>query len=124
MNKIILMGRLTKDPQLRYVQGDKACLSFTLAVERRSSSDDVDYIHAVAWCKLAEFINSHVIKGERILIEGRLKTTEWIDSAGNKRQSIEVVAEHMYFADGKREKSVDDDLIGGSNDVAVDDLPF
>ncbi len=107
LNNITLMGRLTKDPELRYTQSNTAVTSFTLAVERDYSGKDsekqVDFIDFIAWRHTAEFLSKYFSKGRMVVAVGRLQTRMWEDKNGNKRKAVEVVAENVYFGDSKKE---------------------
>lgn len=112
MNKVVLMGRLTKDPDLRYTSGNNtAVASFTLAVNRRQTEKEgqpqADFIQIVAWNKTAEFVGKHFTKGMQVAIVGRLQTRTWDDMEGKRHYVTEVVAEETYFADSKREQKGD-----------------
>jgi len=111
MNKVILMGRLTKDPELRYtsVNNTPVC-SYTLAIDRRfkrpgEEKQQADFIPIVAWSKLAEFCGKYFLKGQQVAVVGRLQTRTWDDTEGRKHYITEVVAEEAFFADSKREGS-------------------
>ena len=108
LNRIILMGRLTRDPELRRTQPGTAVASFSLAVDRdfadkSTGQRPTDFIDIVAWRNTAEFVSKYFSKGRMAVVEGRLQIRDWEDSNGNKRRSAEVVAEHVYFGDSKRE---------------------
>ena len=108
LNRIILMGRLTRDPELRHTQQGTAVASFTLAVDRdfkgRDSSERAtDFIDIVAWRNTADFVSKYFTKGRMAVVEGRLQIREWTDRDGGKRRSAEVIADHVYFGDSKRE---------------------
>ena len=107
MNKAILMGRLTKDPELRYTSNNNtAVCSFTIAIDRRFSRQgeekQSDFIPIVAWNKLAEFCGKYFQKGRQIAVVGRIQTRTWDDNEGKRHYVTEVVAEEAYFADSKR----------------------
>lgn len=108
MNKAILMGRLVKDPELRFTSGNNtAVCSFTLAVDRQFKQEgqpDVDFLPIVAWSKLAETCCKYLEKGRRISIVGHLQTRTWDDNDGKKHYVTEVIAEEMHFADDKRKE--------------------
>ena len=106
LNRIILMGRLTRDPELRHTQQGTAVASFTLAVDRdfkgRDSSERAtDFIDIVAWRSTAEFVSKYFTKGRMAVVSGRLQSRDWTDREGNKRTSFEVLAENVYFGDSK-----------------------
>lgn len=102
MNKIILMGRLTSEPTLRYTNANNtAVASFTLAVPRRKK-DEADFISCIAWDKNAEFCSKHFIKGQQVAVVGRIQTRTWDDNEGKKHYVTEVVVEENYFADSKK----------------------
>ena len=106
LNKVVLMGRLTKDPEMRYTQAQTAVTSFSLAVERDAKSRDgdreVDYINCVAWRSSAEFVEKYFHKGSMAVVAGRLQIRNWQDKDGNNRQSAEVVVDNTYFGDSKQ----------------------
>ncbi len=107
LNNITIMGRLTKDPELRYTQSGTAVTSFTLAVERdysgKESEKQVDFIDCLAWRHTAEFLSKYFSKGRMVVAAGRLQVRNWEDKNGNNRKSTEVVAENVYFGDSKKE---------------------
>ncbi|OPX45703.1 single-stranded DNA-binding protein A [Ruminiclostridium hungatei] len=107
MNKVVLMGRLTKDPDLRYTSGNNtAVASFSIAVNRRATAKEgqpqADFINIVAWNKTAEFCGKYFTKGMQVAIVGRLQTRTWDDNEGKRHYVTEVVADETYFADSKR----------------------
>ena len=108
LNRIILMGRLTRDPELRHTQTGTAVASFSLAVDRdfkdrNSGERATDFIDIVAWRQTAEFVSRYFTKGRMAVVEGRLQMRDWTDKDGNKRRSAEVVADSVYFGDSKRD---------------------
>ena len=107
LNKIFLMGRLTRDPELRHTQNGKAVASFTLAVDRdfkdQNGEKPTDFIDIVAWGNTGEFVSKYFVKGRMAVAEGRLQVREWTDKEGNKRRTYEVVADNVYFGDSKKE---------------------
>ena len=107
LNKIFLMGRLTRDPELRRTQSGTAVTSFSLAVDRdfksQSGEKETDFIDVVAWRSTAEFVAKYFTKGRMAVVEGRLQIREWKDKDGNNRRSAEVVADNIYFGDSKRD---------------------
>ena len=109
LNKIILMGRLTRAPELRRTQSGTAVASFTLAVDRDYKPQDgereTDFIDIVAWRGTGEFVSKYFIKGRMAVVEGRLQVRDWTDKDGAKRRSTEVVADNVYFGDSKRPES-------------------
>ena len=110
MNKVILMGRLTRDPEVRYTQTSNTLVaSFSLAVNRRFARQgeerQADFINVVAWGKLGEFCSKYYKKGQQVAITGRIQTRNWDDDQGQKHYVTEVVAEEAYFAEGKRDAS-------------------
>ena len=107
MNKVILMGRLTKEPELRYTNtNNTAICSFTLAVDRRFSKPgedkQTDFVNCVSFGKTAEFAGKWFNKGQQVAVVGRIQTRTWDDNEGKKHYVTEVVAEESYFADTKR----------------------
>ena len=140
LNKIIIMGRLTRDPELRRTGSGTAVTSFSLACDRdfksQSGEKETDFIEIVAWKNTAEFVSKYFSKGRMAVVEGRLQIRDWTDKAGNKRTTAEVVADNVYFADSKRSESNDNQkenfnaLSGRLNDDFVPiseedgDIPF
>ena len=111
LNKVVLMGRLTKDPALRRTGSGTAVTSFSLACDRDfkslSGEKETDFIEVVAWKNTAEFVSKYFSKGRMAVVEGRLQIRDWTDKDGGKRRSAEVVADNVYFADSKRSESND-----------------
>ena len=111
LNKVVIMGRFTKDPELRRTGSGTAVTSFSLACDRdfksQSGEKETDFIEVVAWKNTAEFVSKYFSKGRMAVVEGRLQIRDWTDKAGNKRTTAEVVAENVYFADSKRSESND-----------------
>lgn len=111
LNKIFIMGRLTRDPELRRTQSGTAVTSFSLAVDRdfksKSGEKETDFIDVVAWRSTAEFVAKYFTKGRMAIVEGRLQIRPWTDKDGNNRRSAEVVADNIYFGDSKRDSAGD-----------------
>lgn len=110
LNHIVIMGRLTKDPELRRTGNGTAVASFTLAVDRdfvdkQSGEKETDFIDCVAWRNTGEFVSKYFRKGRMAVVSGRLQIRNWTDKEGNKRRSAEVIADQVYFADSKKEES-------------------
>lgn len=110
LNHITIMGRFTRDPELRHTQSGTAVTSFTLAVERdfkdKSSGEAVtDWISCTAWKGTAEFVSRYFQKGRMAVVDGRLQTRSYQDRDGNKRTAVEVVADHVYFGDSRKKES-------------------
>lgn len=106
LNKCFLLGRMTKDPEIRRTNGGTAVTSFTLAVDRdfkTNGEKETDFIEVVAWRNTAEFVSKYFSKGRMAIVEGRLQIREWTDKSGNKRRTAEVVADNVYFGDSKKE---------------------
>ena len=139
MNKVILMGRLTKDPEVRYTQTNNTLVaSFSLAVNRRFARQgeerQADFINVVAWSKTGEFCSKYFKKGQQVGVIGRIQTRNWEDENKQRHYITEVVAEEAYFADSKREQDAGSSFANTfGNDVSEasefevsseDDLPF
>ena len=111
LNKIIIMGRLTRDPELRRTGSGTAVTSFSLAVDRdfksQSGEKETDFIDVVAWRSTAEFVSKYFTKGRMAVVEGRLQIRDWTDKDGGKRRSAEIVADNVYFGDSKRDGAGD-----------------
>ena len=127
MNHFVGIGRLTRDPNVKYTQSGKAYASFTLAIDRRRSTDgnhQADFISCVAWEKLAEVISQYVSKGQKIAVEGRIQTRSYEAKDGTKRYVTEVVVQSMEFCESRRNGSA-----GGAGDypgmpVPDEEIPF
>ena len=137
LNHITIMGRLTRDPELRYTQSNTPVANFTLAVDRDGSGRDggekkTDFIDCIAWRNTAEFVSKHFTKGRMAVVAGSLQSRKWQDRDGNNRTSWEVNAESVYFADSKRDSgsgtSAPAEPTGSYEDYAADyddsDLPY
>ena len=136
MNKVILMGRLVKDPEVRYSQGAEpiAVARYTLAVNRRfkrQGEQDADFIGCVAFGKSGEFAEKYFKKGQQVSIVGRIQVRSWGDQEGKKHRTTEVIVEEQYFAEGKKNsesKPVDSNKSDGfytiDEDIEEDDLPL
>ena len=111
LNKIFIMGRLTRDPELRRTQSGTPVTSFSLAVDRdfksQSGEKETDFIDVVAWRSTAEFVAKYFTKGRMAVVEGRLQIRDWQDRDGNKRRSAEVIADNVFFGDSRRDSSGD-----------------
>ena len=109
LNNVVIMGRMTKDPELKRTPGGTAVTSFTLAVDRDFKAQDgtrqTDFIDVVAWKQTAEFVCSYFSKGRMAVVDGRLQVRDWTDKDGNKRKAVEVIADHIYFADSKTDQT-------------------
>ena len=121
LNKIFIMGRLTRDPELRRTQSGTAVTSFSLAVDRdyksQSGEKETDFIDVVAWRSTAEFVSKYFTKGRMAVVEGRLQIRDWKDKEGNNRRSAEVVADNVYFGDSRPGGA------GGNNSLPPTVLP-
>ena len=107
INQVILMGRLTRDPEQRTTTGGKTIASFSIAVDRGGESDQADFFNVTAWEKLGELVVQYLAKGRRVLVQGRLRQDSWDDKeTGKKRSSVEITATDVTFLDGP---SGDDD---------------
>ena len=108
LNQVIIMGRLTRDPELRRTGSGIAVTSFSLAVDRDYSPRDggereTDFIDCVAWRQTGEFVSKYFTKGRMAVVSGRLQIRNWTDKDGNKRRTAEVVADNVYFGDSRRD---------------------
>lgn len=127
LNHIVLIGRLTRDPELRRTGNGTAVASFTLAVDRDFAPKDggekeTDFIDCVAWRQTGEFVSKYFTKGRMAVVSGRLQIRGWTDKEGNKRRTAEVVADNVYFADSKKEESSGNNY-GGYTSPAYPELP-
>ena len=133
MNHFTGIGRLTRDPNVKYTQSGKAYASFTLAIDRRRSGDgnqQADFIQCVAWEKIAEIISQYCTKGKKIAVEGRIQTHSYDANDGTKRYVTEVVVNSMEFCDSKgcgassTAPPEQQGMFEGSRAVADSDIPF
>ena len=106
LNHIVIMGRLTRDPELRRTDSGIAVASFTVAVDRdyaaQGQEKETDFIDCVAWRKTGEFVSNYFTKGSMIVVSGRLQLRSWADKDGGKRRSAEIVADNVYFGEGRK----------------------
>ena len=127
MNHFVGIGRLTRDPEVRYTQSGKACAKFTLAIDRRKSSDgnqQADFIPCVAWEKTAEVISQYTGKGRKIAVEGRIQTRSYDGNDGTKRYVTEVVVNSVEFSDSKSGQQLSDAKEFAGAPVPDEDIPF
>lgn len=131
MNCVNLIGRLTKDPDIKYTQtNNTAIANFTLAVNRRFTKEGqptADFINIVAWGKTGEFCSKYFQKGMQVAIQGRIQTRNWEDDQGQKHYATEVIAEQCFFADSKRESQNDlqfENSASATNNFDDEPLPF
>ena len=117
LNNIVIAGRLTKDPDLRYTQNQTPVATFTVAVERDFGAKEADFIDVTAWRQIGEFVSKYFHKGRMILVSGRLQSRTWTDKDGNKRTAWEINAENVYFGGERRADA------GYSAEAAVDVPP-
>lgn len=104
MNKVIMIGRLTKDADLRSTTSGKQVASFSIAVNRKYKKDEADFFDVVAWDKTAEFVTKYICKGMQIAVEGRLQNRQWEGNDGVMRYATEIIADDIYFADSKKKE--------------------
>lgn len=127
LNHIVIMGRLTKDPELNHTKNGKTVLTFCVAVDRDRSPQgqerQTDFINCVAWNAKAEFISKYFQKGSLIVVSGRLQMREWTDNDNNKRVSAEILASDVYFGGSKRDGGSEPAVTepGGSAFAELDD---
>lgn len=141
MNKVILLGRLTKEPEIRFSQLNSTMIvNFTLAINRKyvkqGEERQTDFINIVTYSKIADFAQKYLKKGLQICVSGRIQTSSWVDDNGIKRYSTDIVAEEIYFADSLKKSDervlFDNSLVNSNNGMnqdeeiisSGDDLPF
>lgn len=135
LNHIVLMGRLTRDPELRHTGSGTPCANFALAVDRdfgknENGEKETDFVDIVAWRNTAEFVSKYFSKGRMAVVSGRLQIRSWTDKDGNKRRTAEVVADQVYFGDSKNAATDNNSYTAPANDFALIDgdddaqLPF
>ena len=124
LNHIVIMGRLTRDPELRYTQSQSPVAAFRVAVDRdfgRGEERQTDFIDCVAWRSTGEFVSKYFQKGSMAVVSGRLQMRDWTDKDGNKRTSAEVVADNVYFGESKRRDGDPRDSYGPRDSYAPRD---
>lgn len=124
LNTITIMGRLTRDPELRRTGSGLAVASFSVAVDRdwpnkETGEKETDFIDCVAWRQTGEFVSKYFSKGSMIVVSGRLQIRPWVDKDGNKRKSAEIVAENVYFGESKKKETVSDNSAHWDNPYYV-----
>ena len=131
LKHLVIMGRMTRDPELRRTASGTAVASFTLAVDRDFAAKDAqretDFIDCVAWRSTGEFVSKYFSKGRMAVVSGRLLIRPWTDKDGNNRRSAEVIVENIYFGDSRREapEEAKEAVDGGySDDLPLPDEPF
>lgn len=127
LNRIVLMGRLTADPELKHTPSNVAVTTFSLAVDRdfksQNGTKETDFFSIVAWRNLAEFASKYFAKGRMAVVEGRLQTRKYQDKDGNNRTVTEVVADNVYFGDSKNSTN-NEPVFTAVEDDLDDSLPF
>ena len=120
LNRIVIMGRLTRDPELRYTTSRVPVCSFSVACDRdykpENGERETDFVDVVAWRNIGEFVSKYFKKGRVAVIEGRLQIREWTDKEVNKRRTAEIVADNVYFGDSKTEEK---NMAGNSDDFKL-----
>lgn len=106
LNAVLIMGRLTRDPELKQTNSGVSVVSFSIAVERdfkdkQSGKKTTDFIDCVAWRGTADFVSKYFTKGRMAVVDGKIQVRDWMDKEGNKRKAVEVVADNVYFGDSK-----------------------
>ena len=121
MNKVILLGRITKDPELKYTNSGTAVTSFTIAVNRQKKDDPADFINCVAWKNTAEFVSKYFGRGQMIAVVGRWQTRSYVDKEGHNRTVNECVVDSVYFGGDKKKT---EDITEYEDIEDTGDLPF
>lgn len=136
LNKVMIIGRLTRDPEVRKIPSGQTVASFSVATNRNwkdqqgNKQEKVEYHNIVAWRKLAEIIQQYVKKGSKIYIEGRLETRSWEDQAGAKKYRTEIIADNMIMLDSKGSSAPSSTVVpeptvnNPSEEISVEDIPF
>ena len=126
LNKVMIIGRLGRDPEMRYTPSGRPVTTFSVATSRSWNTSDgerrseTEWFNVVAWGSLAEICNQYLVKGQQVYIEGRLQTRNWEDNDGNKHSSVEVVANEMIMLGDRRSNNQSDD----QDDDEEDEFPF
>ena len=135
LNKVMIIGRLGRDPEMRYTPSGRPITTFSVATSRKWNTSegekrsDTEWFNVVAWGSLAEICNQYLSKGQQVYIEGRLQTRKWEDDNGNKRSNIEIVAKEMIMLGDRKKKTDSDDSenegrLSTENAEEDDDFPF
>lgn len=125
MNKAILMGRLTKDPEVRRTQEDKAVARFTVAINRRGNNEETDFINCVAFGKTAEVVEKYFFKGNRICLSGRIQTGSYTNKDGAKVYTTDIIVEELDFVESKGESNAPSTSLSSAGFEPIDEtLPF
>ena len=128
LNTVILMGRLTKDPELKQTPQGVSVATFSLAVDRnyaKGEDKQTDFINIIAWRNTADFVSKYFTKGQLIAVRGRLQTRTWQDQSGQKRYAVDVVADEVFFAESKsKTEQTDENPIMQGFSVSDENLPF
>lgn len=130
LNNIVIMGRLTRDPELRRTSSGVAVASFALACDRdykpQGGEKETDFIDCVIFGKFADTVATYFFKGSAAIVTGRLQIRNWEDKEGNKRRSAEILADHVYFGEGKKDRAETYEPQAGFSEITGDDpdLPF
>ena len=126
LNKVMIIGRLGRDPEMRYTPSGRPVTTFSVATSRSWNTSDgerrseTEWFNVVAWGSLAEICNQYLVKGQQVYIEGRLQTRNWEDNDGNKHSSVEVVANEMIMLGDRRSNNQSED----HDDAEEDEFPF
>lgn len=133
LNKVMIIGHLGRDPEMRYTPSGRPVTNFSLATSRSWNTsegerrEDTEWFNVVAWGSLAEICNEYLSKGQQVYVEGRLQTRKWEDEDGNKRKTVEIVAKEMIMLGDRKKKSAEgDDVDGFAEDYSEeeDEFPF
>ena len=103
LNKAVIMGRMTRDPEIRHTESGKSVANFTLAVDRDYNREETDFLDVVAWNGTADFVGKYFRKGQMAVVSGRLQTRKWEAKDGTNRTAFEIVADSVYFGEAKRD---------------------
>ncbi len=124
LNRVTVAGRIGKTPELKQTPNGVAVTSFSIACDRDFKSQITDWFEIVAWRGAAEFAAKYLVQGRQIIVDGRLQTRKWTDKDGNKRTATEIEADHLYFADSKREDAVEKPAAQTFEEVLEEDGDF
>lgn len=125
INSIVLMGRLTADPELKKTTTGKSVVKFTVAIERRFNREETDFLEVIAWQKTAEFVSQYFRKGSMIVVQGEAQTRSYTDNSGGKRKVVEIIAEQVSFCGSKNESPIKTEAeYSEIPEVTDEDLPF
>lgn len=129
LNKVVIMGRLTRDPEIKKINNDVSVCSFSVACDRdivnkQSNERETDFLDVTAWRSTADFVGKYFSKGRMIIVVGRLQKRNYTDKDGNKRSAVDIIADNVYFGDSKKDAEASDNASAANSAPASQDSGF